>query len=115
MQIVAKLIQITNNIKTSYVKQYGDLSSWDFSTQDIYLLNCDSEIQHFLKKNKIVIHEDVYSIGVSLGIILIKRQVIRSFFRDFGPDLDNTTKIKMYEEIQERVYNYIINGEKDAH
>jgi hypothetical protein len=115
MRIAEKLIEITNDLKDSYVKQYGSASDWDISFQDLYLLNCDAEILHYLQQEELAVHEDVYKIGISLGVLVIQKEIQRRHYNQYGDNVDHVLKEQMFEQIQRCIYDYAFNGVFDAY
>jgi hypothetical protein len=115
MRIAEKLIHITNDFKDCYIGEYGKIASWDGLSQDMYLLNCDAEIQNFLKEEDVEIHSDVFSIGISLGVLVIQKELMYKFTDRYGGNFDYEQKNEMYETIQSRIFDYITNGAFNAY
>jgi hypothetical protein len=115
MRIAEKLIHITNDLKDHYVKEYGKAATWDVSSQDMYLLNCDAEMQNFLKMEEIEIHDDVYKLGIAFGVLVLQREITYKFFERYGEDLNCNQKNDMYETMQKYIFDYITNGVMDAY
>ena len=97
------------------MKQYGIDSDWDVDTQDMFLLNCDAELLTYLKREDIEFDESVYKTGLALGVFVIQKEITRKYYESYGENLDYNIKDDMFEEIQETVYDYVINGAIDAY
>ena len=115
MRIAEKLIEISNDLKGSYISDHGPTDDWGLSTQDIYLLNCDTEILNFLQREEIEVHSDVFKIGVSFGILVIQQQIKRRYYNMYGDMLEYHHKEQMFEEMQECIFDYTVNGAFDAY
>lgn len=114
-KIAQEILNITTDIRDRYIEQYGNASTWNISKQDIYLLNCDAEIQCYLKKNNIDIHENVFKIGISFGILVIRKELVRRYMERYGEMITIEKKEEMYESIQRHVYDFLTNGDMNAY
>jgi hypothetical protein len=115
MRIAEKLIHITNDLRNRYIGEYGTVPTWEGVTQDIFLLNCDMEIQNFLKKEEVEIHEDVYTVGISFGVFILQKEIAYIFTKKYGEEMNYNQKNEMYETMQCHIFDYIVNGVFNAY
>jgi hypothetical protein len=115
MMIAEKILLIINDIKSHYYQRFGKDVIWSTSEQDTFLLNCDAEIQSFLEKNKIDIHDDAYDFGITYGIMIIRKDIEYKFVKLYGGNLDYIQKNQLFETLNKSIYNYLTEGVTDAH
>jgi len=99
-------------MRESYRKEHGTTFAWGTSIQKIYLLNTDTEIVYNLDKLCVPLHDDVYEIGLTFGILYLKNEIKLIYIDRYGENMDMEIKDKMHEDIENTVYNYIVNGKK---
>ena len=114
-KIAQKVLNITTDIRDNYIKKYGNANDWGITLQDIYLLNCDARLQNFLKKNDVKIHDDAFKIGVSFGVLVIRKELIRRYIERYGETIPIEKKEEMYENIQRHVYDFLTDGDFNAY
>lgn len=110
-QISEKIVNILDDFKYQYAKEYKlPPCRWDRIQIQTYVLNCDAEIQCLLERNDIDINERTYFVGITFGILVIKYEVLSSFYLSYGKQMEYFRKEEMYERLYEEIFNYIING-----
>ena len=110
-QVTEKIVKIINDLRDCYIREYrSPVTDWDHIQSQMYMLNCDGEIQSLLEKHDIDIHDNTYFIGITFGILVIKYEVMNSYFIDYGKNMPHYIKEEMYERVYGDIFKYIVNG-----
>lgn len=115
MKAIEKILLIINDIKNHYYGQYGKDVIWNSAEQDVFFLNCDAEVLHWLEKNQIELHDDVYEYGITYGILIIKKEIDFKMARKYGGVLEIAQKEEYFELLNKTIYNYLTEGVTNAH
>ena len=110
-QIAEQIVNCISDLQDHYVRSLKQLTSeWDSQQTQMYLLNCDTEIQTILSSHYLVPDDKALAYGLSFGVLVIKNEINRNYKLKFGDQLDLTTKQSMYNELNECVIKFVLHG-----
>ncbi len=103
------------DVRNVYVAMYGDSSKWGLDIEDVFFINCDVNIMHYLEYNHVKVHESCKMFGISFGVVVIIKLIKQKFLEKYGPITSCILQETMYNILYEHIYDFIVNGENNAY
>jgi hypothetical protein len=113
-RIAEKIRSIIADIKLGYCERYGkDVYAWDDDEKNLYLLNCDMELIHFLETEELNISENALNNGLTFSIVIIIYECTRFFLDMYGDEMDMYSAESMHRKINDSIIHFLEYGTEE--
>lgn len=98
------------DLKDNYVEEYGSMYGWDIKKRFIFTINADMMLITNMNAFGKIVHPNALAGGLLYNIERIQESIYKGYVAKFGDDMNYLQKHKMIDEIDETVYDFLING-----